>query len=135
MRWGSALVSQDEKEQRWSILLPLPPEWDGNGGGGRLGKVRECLTQELNLSASRLVGILTTLLSVSLGSSLDPALFLWLKPSECGILLGVFTCSGFHVFEISGVAETRLLKNPSNALFLCRVGVVVGINELGSVWL
>lgn len=62
MRWGRGLVGQDDKEQPWSILLPLPPEWDGNGGR----KARESegmLNPKLQLCLSHLVGILLILLS------------------------------------------------------------------------
>lgn len=85
MRWGRGLVSQDEKEQPWTILLPLPPEWDGNRGR-KAWESEGMLNPKLQLCLSHLVGILIILYPSFLFGS-------WFIPCECRILW-------FHGFEI-----------------------------------
>lgn len=138
MRWGSGLVSQDEKEQ-WVEILPLRWEW-GEEGLEKWGSVWIC-SQRCRNCTSHLVGILITLLSEFLGT-------LWILVYSRGwSQVNAVSCLEFTCNRIwfSRILNHRCGWNlaskksfiPSSGLFPCRVGVIVGINYLDSVlvWL
>lgn len=135
-------VGQRFGQSGWKGAVSGDPPPSAMGmGGGRLGKVRECLNLQSALQK----------LHLSLGwdfdnfairifrHSLDPGLFSWLKPSECRIVLGVYLQWFSRILNHRcgwNLASKKSLI-PSSGLFPCRVGVIVGINYLDSVlvWL